>query len=139
MVIGGQIRYDLTMETESVERIYIREAAELLNRRMATMRKWEQLGVLPAHLRPHRGHRGWRYWTPSQIQGIREWLRETDRRPGKGLPHYNPTEEQLDAAIESMRTPRTRLVSTSTTSKFPESLIKKSKVKNPAKRKRPGS
>jgi hypothetical protein len=129
-------------ETESAERIYIREAAELLNRRMATMRKWEQLGVLPDHLRPHRGNRGWRYWTPSQIQGIREWLRETDRRPGKGLPHYNPTEAQLDKAIESMRTPRSRRVNTSTTSQFPEALVKKpnkSRNKKPATRKRPGS
>lgn len=126
-------------ETENAERIYIREAAELLNRRMATMRKWEQLGVLPAHLRPHRGHRGWRYWTPSQIQGIREWLRETDRRPGKGLPHYNPTEEELDKAILSMRAPR-RSVATSTTSKFPETLVKKPRTsKKTAKRKRPGS
>jgi hypothetical protein len=124
-------------EIESVERIYIRDAAELLNRRMATLRKWEHLGVLPEHLMPHRGHRGWRYWTPSQIQGLREWLRDTDRRPGKGLPHYNPTEDQLDAAILSMRAPR-HPVSTSTTSKFPDSLVKKPN-KKPAKRKRPGS
>lgn len=89
-----------------VPRVYIREAADLLNRRMATLRKWEQLGVLPEDLLPHRGTRGWRYWTPEQISGIREWIRETDRRPGKGLPHYNPTEKQLDKAIEAMRTPR---------------------------------
>lgn len=95
------------MTTEQqVERIYIREAAELLNRRMATLRKWEQLNVLPQHLRSHRGNRGWRYWTPEQIDGIREWLRDTDRRPGKGLPHYNPTELQLDRAIHAMRRPR---------------------------------
>lgn len=103
------IRYDLNMTPEqSAERVYIREAAELLGRRMATLRKWEQLGVLPPHLRPHRGNRGWRYWTPDRIEGIREWLRDTDRRPGKGLPHYNPTEAQLDAAIKAMRRPRRR-------------------------------
>jgi hypothetical protein len=90
----------------AAERIYIREAALTLNRRMATLRKWEQLSVLPEHLIPHRGNRGWRYWTPTQIEGIRKWIRETDRRPGKGLPHYNPTESELDKAIESMRTPR---------------------------------
>lgn len=91
-----------------IQRIYIREAAELLNRRMATLRKWEQLGVLPEDLVPHRGTRGWRYWTPEQINGIRQWIRETDRRPGKGLPHYNPTEKELDKAIEAMRTPRSK-------------------------------
>jgi hypothetical protein len=123
-------------EDHDAERIYIREAAELLNRRMATMRKWEQLGVLPAHLRPHRGKRGWRYWTPSQIQGIREWLRDTDRRPGKGLPHYNPTEDQLDAAIASMRVPRRSTVG-STTSRVPDNM--RPKPKAPARRKRPGS
>lgn len=95
--------------TEQVaQRIYIREAADLLNRRMATLRKWEQLGVLPDDLLPHRGTRGWRYWTPEQINGIREWIRKTDRRPGKGLPHYNPTDKELDKAIEAMRTPRSK-------------------------------
>ena len=91
---------------EHAERIYIREAAHLLKRRMATLRKWDQLSVLPRHLRPHRGDRGWRYWTPDQVDGIREWIRETDRRPGKGLPHYNPTEKELDAVIEKLRGPR---------------------------------
>ena len=96
-------------ESESdVQRIYIREAAQMLGRRMATLRKWEQLSVLPEHLIPHRGNRGWRYWTPDQIEGIRKWIRETDRRPGKGLPHYNPTEAQLDKAIAAMRKPRTQ-------------------------------
>lgn len=94
--------------SDSGERIYIREAAEALNRRMATLRKWEQLGILPPQLMPHRGQRGWRYWTQEQIEGIRDWLRDTDRRPGKGLPHYNPTEQQLDKAIKAMRRPHYR-------------------------------
>lgn len=99
-------------DESGAERIYIREAAEQLGRKMATLRKWEQLGVLPTHLLPHRGHRKWRYWTPEQVEGIRQWLRETDRRPGKGLPHYNPTEDQLDKAIQAMRRPRKRPGST---------------------------
>lgn len=102
--------------TDQAERIYIREAAEQLNRRMATLRKWEQLGILPEHLLPHRGKRGWRYWTPDQIEGIRQWLRDTDRRPGKGLPHYNPTEQQLDEAIAAMRVPRRKTGSVPSTS-----------------------
>lgn len=81
------------------EKIYIREAAEALNRKMGTLRKWDQSGILPSDLVPQRGSRGWRYWTEEQVEGLQEWLRDTDRRPGKALPHYNPTEVQLDKAI----------------------------------------
>jgi hypothetical protein len=95
-------------QKEQAERVYIREAAEMLNRRMGTLRKWEQLGVLPRHLRPHRGYRNWRYWTPEQIDGIREWMKKPARTPGRGLPHYNPTEKELDRAIAAMRKPRKR-------------------------------
>jgi len=86
-------------------RIYIREAAALLNRRMGTLRKWDQDGVLPEELRPHRGHGGsqWRFWTPDQIEGIKEWIRKTQRYSGNALPHYNPTEKDLDKAIKKMR------------------------------------
>lgn len=91
------------------QRIYIREAAELLKRRMGTLRKWEQDGVLPKNLLPQRGERGWRYWTPDQIEGIKEWIRDTNRHSGNALPHYNPTENELDSAIDRMRRPhRTR-------------------------------
>jgi hypothetical protein len=93
-------------QEEHAERVYIREAADKLNRRMATLRKWEAAKDLPPHLMPHRGDRGWRYWTPEQIELIKDWLRDTDRRPGKGLPHYNPTPKQLDLAIAAMRRPR---------------------------------
>lgn len=87
------------------DRIYIREAAVMLNRRMGTLRKWDQTGVLPEHLRPHRGHGGsnWRFWTGEQIDGIRDWIRETERYTGKALPYYNPTEKELDEAIKKMR------------------------------------
>jgi hypothetical protein len=96
----------MTAEPAS-ERIYIREAAQLLDRRMATLRKWDELDVLPEDLRPLRGERGWRYWTPEQIEGIKAWMRETDRRPGKGLPYYDPDQDQVERAIENMRKPRT--------------------------------
>lgn len=91
---------------QSTERVYIREAAEELNRRMGTLRKWEQLGILPDHLVPARGDRGWRYWTRPQLDDLKAWLRETDRRPGKGLPHYDPTEAELNRAISAMRRKR---------------------------------
>jgi hypothetical protein len=91
---------------EGERHVYIREAAEILGRRMATLRKWELLGVLPEHLRPQRGHRGWRYWTESQVEGLKEWLKETERWPGKGLPYYNPTDAKVNEAVENMRKPR---------------------------------
>lgn len=97
---------DLNGQEEGARRIYIREASEIFNRRMATLRKWEQHEVLPPHLMPQRGQRGWRYWTEDQIEAIKQWIIDTDRRPGKGLPHYNPTEKDLDRAIEMMRKPR---------------------------------
>lgn len=87
------------------DHVYIREAAELLHRRMGTLRKWEQTDVLPEHLRSHRGDRSWRFWTREQIEGIKEWIRETERYSGNALPNYNPTEKQLDKAINAMRRP----------------------------------
>ena len=87
------------------QHIYIREAADLLKRRMGTLRKWDVEGILPEDLRPHRGERDWRFWTKEQIEGIKEWLRETERYSGNALPHYNPTEKKLDEAIDAMRRP----------------------------------
>lgn len=100
-------------ETPESERVYIRQAAAQLNRRMGTLRKWEQHKILPKNLMPKRGWRGWRYWTAEQIEGIREWIRETDRRPGKGLPNYNPTEAQLDQVLEKLRKPKKNATSES--------------------------
>jgi hypothetical protein len=93
------------MTDRNPDHVYIRQAAEQLNRRMGTLRKWEQQNVLPIRLRSHRGERGWRYWTPEQIEDIKEWIRDTNRYSGKALPAYNPTENELDKAIEAMRRP----------------------------------
>lgn len=89
------------------ERIYIREAAEILNRRMDTLRKLDR-NELPDELKAHREESGrrWRYWTATQIAGIFKWIEETDRRPGKGLPHWNPTQEEVDELIEKLRKPK---------------------------------
>src|SRR3954454_7171242 len=86
-------------------RVYIREAAEILDRRIAAVRKWEQLGVWPKRLIPHRGPRNWRYWTPEQIEGLQKWIRTTERRPGKGLSHWHPSEAQIKTTIGNMRKP----------------------------------
>lgn len=96
-------------DTPEDERVYIREASEMLDRRIGTLRKWEATSVLPLLLRPKRGKRGWRYWTSDQIDGIKEWIERTDRRPGKGLPHVdrrNSDPAKVTAQIHAMRRPR---------------------------------
>lgn len=95
------------MATKVEERIYIREAAQILNRRMDTLRKWDR-NELPKKLRAHREEDGrkWRYWTPAQIRGIFDWIKDTDRRPGKGLPHWNPSDEEIEDLIVKLRKPK---------------------------------
>ena len=63
-------------ETDDAERVYIREAAKELNRRMGTLRKWEQTGILPEELLPFRGDRGWRYWTRPQLESLKLWIKD---------------------------------------------------------------
>lgn len=97
-------------EVPQEDRIYIREAAQILNRRMDTLRKWDRQGILPKKLQPKREKTGrrWRYWTATQVKGIADWMERTDRRPGKGLPHWTPSQEDIDDMIEKLRTPRRR-------------------------------
>jgi len=103
-------------EVPEEERIYIPQAAEILDRRMGTIRKWEAMGVLPHHLRPQRGKRGWRYWTEAQLVGIAEWLVKTDRRPGRGLPHVDEAQridpDKVRQQIRALRTPKGKKTST---------------------------
>jgi hypothetical protein len=89
-------------------RVYIREASELLDRTMGCLRKWDDENVLPKKLRPKRGDRGWRYWTPAQIDAIKQWIIDTERFPGKGLPTYNPTHEDAERQVRAMRVPKSR-------------------------------
>ena len=89
-------------------KVYISEAAELLDRREHTLRIWEYRAMLPQHLRAHRDEREWRYWTEAQVEEIGRWLVEHDIRPGKGLKGYRPTPEQLAEHRQKMRGPRTR-------------------------------
>lgn len=89
------------------KKVYIREAAEILNRQMDTLRRWDRL-YLPKKLRAKREKTGrkWRYWTPAQIKEIALWMERTDRRPGKGLPHWKPSEEEIEGLLEKLRKPR---------------------------------
>lgn len=93
-----------TLETES--RIYISEASEMLDREPHTIRTWEYHNMLPEALKPHRDERGWRYWTSEQIQAIKDWLVDSDIRPGSGLPGYKPTPAQVDSHRNAIRASR---------------------------------
>lgn len=87
-----------------MQRIYIKEASKLLNRREATLRGWERDKRLPRHLVSERDEKGWRYWTTAQIADILKWMVDTDLRPGKGLAHYKPTPAQLEKHLANQRT-----------------------------------
>jgi MerR HTH family regulatory protein len=86
--------------------VTIRELGEALNRKPATIRDWERRGILPEELVPVRNSRRWRCWTPEQVDGIQTWMDQRGIYPGKGLPHYRPTPEQLKAHVEGLRKPR---------------------------------
>lgn len=94
-------------EIPEEQRVYIKEAAERLDRRMGTLRKWDVEKALPIELRPRRGKKGWRYWTDDQIEKILKWIEDTDRRPGKALaPLSDPTKvtpEQVRKQIHALR------------------------------------
>lgn len=97
--------YDLSM---SEERIYIKDAAAQLNRRIGTIRKWELEGRLPDELIPKRNDRGWRYWTQQQLEETKQWMEDVDLRPGKGLAFYNerPSQEKITEHIDNLRKPK---------------------------------
>ena len=68
------------------DRIYIGDVAAELNRVPHTVRMWEHRpGFLPKGLLPKRDERGWRYWTPEQVDGLKKWLIDADVRPGKAF------------------------------------------------------
>jgi DNA-binding transcriptional MerR regulator len=63
------------------ERIYIGEIEQELGRSRSTLRTWERFGWLPAGCEFHRDERGWRFWTPAQVQAVKEWM--ALRNPGR--------------------------------------------------------
>jgi hypothetical protein len=60
-------------------RVYVAELAAILDRTQHTIRCWQRDKMLPRGAYPRRDERGWRYWTPEQVDIIVAWL-ET-RRP----------------------------------------------------------
>ena len=63
----------------------ISEVGKMIGRVSHTIRQWEAHDRLPAHLRSRRNERGWRYWTASQVEGIKEWIIIEDMSPGKAF------------------------------------------------------
>lgn len=88
------------------KRIYLRELAELIDRRMNTIRLWERDGSLPEELRAQRDERDWRYWTPAQVQRIKAWMKREGRAPGIGLRNVTPTPEKTQQILTNLRQPR---------------------------------
>jgi len=64
----------------------IGEVAKELGRVSHTIRQWERDKRLPEHLLPDRDENGWRIWTKSQVEQLRQWIIDEDLRPGKSLP-----------------------------------------------------
>lgn len=85
-------------------RVYIGEAAKRLDRQVDTLRKWDNLGLYPDHLKPHRGHGNRRYWTEDQMPGLEDWF--AHRVPGSALKGYDPDPERMALHRQRMRGPR---------------------------------
>lgn len=84
--------------------IYLGELALLLNRRPNTIRHWERSGRLPRRLRPSRnGPKGWRSWTPDQVEAIKEWMEAERMVPGSGLHNFDATPEKVDDLLAKLR------------------------------------
>jgi transposase len=102
----GYVQRERRSDVKGEATVTIRELAKMLDRVPATIRDWERRGILPKSLRPVRNSRKWRCWTPEQAEEIKEWMETRDLYPGKGLPHYNPSDSQLQAHLEGLRKPR---------------------------------
>ena len=86
----------------SEERVYLRDLAVLIDRRMNTIRSWD----LPDELQPQRDDRGWRYWLPAQVEGIRCWMASEGKAPGHGLRNSRQSLEVTQRMLATMRQPR---------------------------------
>jgi hypothetical protein len=85
-------------------RVYIAEAASRVDRKIDTLRKWDNQDLYPPELRPQRGDRQRRYWTEDQMPGLIAWF--AARVPGNALAGYDPDEERLALHRQRMRKPR---------------------------------
>lgn len=86
-------------------RIYIEALAEIVNRKVNTLRRWDNDDRLPAHLKPKRGARNRRYWTHAQVYGSRgiiAWMKKNDIRPGNLVTSPDKEAEH----IKNLRQPK---------------------------------
>lgn len=92
---------------DSDRRVYIAALAAEVDRRENTIRSWCRAGRLPEHLRPQRAATdsgpGWRYWTPEQVEAIKQWMLDERMAPGAGLKNFAPTPEQTESLLARLR------------------------------------
>ena len=62
------------------------EVSKRLDRVPHTIRQWERDNRLPEELLPGRNENGWRVWSVEQVELIKQWIIDSDLRPGKSLP-----------------------------------------------------
>jgi DNA-binding transcriptional MerR regulator len=91
--------------TKSKDPIAIGQLAQIVNREINTIRKWEREEKLPKLLRPKRDERGRRYWTHAQVYGptgIIAWMKKNDMRPGNSIADA----ANADKHVQNLRRPK---------------------------------
>lgn len=98
--------------SEEDRKVYIGELAELVDRRVNTIRGWERSGRLPEHLHSTRNPpgvgMGWRYWTSEQVVAISQWMIDEKIYPGAGLKNFYPDAVYVEESLKRLRMGRTK-------------------------------
>jgi len=85
------------------QRITRSQAAESLGVTVKTLYTWEKRGLIPP---PERDWRGWRWYTPGQMDAIRRY--QSDAHPNRRAPSESPASgisarNRLEGIITSVR------------------------------------
>ncbi len=90
-------------------RIYVTDLARIIDRVAHTIRQWEAHKDLPAGCYPRRDEKGWRYWSPDQVDRITAWL-DTRRvqNPEKLAALRAPRKEQEEDYVPAELRPENR-------------------------------
>ncbi len=81
------------------------QLCQLLDITTKTLYLWEQAGKIPP---PRRDRRGWRIFSPKQVEAIRRYARPADRRP---KPGPQGTESKVLAGLTARNQIRGKVVS----------------------------
>ncbi len=81
------------------------QLCQLLDITTKTLYLWEQAGKIPP---PRRDRRGWRIFSPKQVEAIRHYARPADRRP---KPGPQGTESKVLAGLTARNQIRGKVVS----------------------------